>query len=123
MQCRALLVGRMNDDGLQDAVLPDVFSKLLQLAFGKFGAGVVRILAQQVDGQHERYTVHRRRHGSCACFFRQRGPVGREVSSKQVQLRGLGLDPRCEAHVHIVPIATPRWKYRATVVSSSRQIA
>ncbi len=83
----------MNNDGLQNAVLANVFGEFLQLGFGKLGAGVVRVFAQQVDGQHERHTVQRRRRGRCLCCFRQRGPVRWEASSKQVQLSGLGLDP------------------------------
>jgi hypothetical protein len=101
-----LLVDRMNDDRLEDAVLPDVFSKFVQLGFGKLGAGIVRVFAQQVDGQHERHTVPRRRRGRCLCCFRQRDPVRWAASSKQVQLSGLGLDPRCKAHARIVPMVT-----------------
>ena len=47
-------IGRVHDDGLQDAVLADVFSQLLELGVGKFGARVVAVFVQQMD---------RRKHG------------------------------------------------------------
>jgi hypothetical protein len=50
----ALLVRRMNDDRLQDAVLPDVVGKLVQLGFRELGARVVRVFAERREGQQLR---------------------------------------------------------------------
>ena len=37
------VIARMHDDGLQDAVLADVFSQLVELCVGEFGPRVVSI--------------------------------------------------------------------------------
>ena len=118
-----LLVSRMNDDGLKNAVLADVFGEFVQLGFGELGAWVVRVFAQQADGQHERCTVLRGRHLGYLCFVLRRGHVRRDIRSKQVELSWLGLDPRREAHARIVPRRIKRWKCAAVCGSSSRQIA
>ena len=47
----ALPIGRVHDDGLQDAVLADIFGQFGELGLGVLGARVVAVFIQQV-GRH-----------------------------------------------------------------------
>jgi hypothetical protein len=49
-----LLVGRMNDDRLQDAVLTNVFRQRIQLCFRELGARVVRVFDQKIEQHQQR---------------------------------------------------------------------
>jgi hypothetical protein len=49
----AFSVGRVHNDGLQDAVLAYVFSQLIQLGLGDFSARVVRVSEQLGQRQHQ----------------------------------------------------------------------
>ena len=97
-----LLVGRMNDDRLQDAVLPDVFGQLIQLGFWKLGARVGRVLAEGRERQQLRRrwddSLGRRDRRLCSgCWRDLRG-----CCIEQVELHVLGLVPELE-HDGIVP--------------------
>ena len=46
-------VRRVNDDGLQNAVLSDVLGKFVEVGLRKLGARVVGVFVQQVDVQHQ----------------------------------------------------------------------
>jgi hypothetical protein len=48
-QVAPVFIGSVYDDGLQDAVLADVFSQLLELGIAKFGARVAAVFVQQMD--------------------------------------------------------------------------
>lgn len=53
----AIAIGRMHDERLQDAALPDVRSGLCKRVLGELGARVVRIFVEQRHGYQHRSAV------------------------------------------------------------------
>ena len=109
----------MNDDGLQNAVLPNVFGELFKFALGKLGARVVRILKNQRDGHEHwpavwdadldrgRWNLCRRRRRSAQ--VRGRGGelvklVWLLLEVEKIELSVFGFVPR-HAHKCIVPFS------------------
>ena len=98
----ALFVGGMNNDGLQDAVLANVFGKLIQLGFGELGARVGGVFAEHREGQHLRCRWDDPR-GDRDWRLRIGGWRDRRgCCIEQVELHVLGFVPELE-HDGIVP--------------------
>jgi hypothetical protein len=77
-----LAVDRVNDDGLQDAVLANVFGKFGQLGLGNLGAWVLRVCEQVAHRQHQGLS------GDTLCRrFRRHHLVGRSITLQQIKLK------------------------------------
>jgi hypothetical protein len=70
---------RMNNDGLQDAVLTNVLGKLVELGFRHFGARVLRVGEQAAHRQYQGLS------GSAACWCHHH--IRQDFKAQQIKLK------------------------------------
>lgn len=86
-----LLVGGVNDERLEDAVLANVLHEFVDLRLGKLGARIVGVFAQQSYGQRERFAAQRGPCRRCLCVGCGGGCVRNHISRERCRERSQSL--------------------------------